>query len=144
DPRQLPARQARESRPGGYVEATPGDARLPLHVSAPSPESVADGRDHRLAVAGGGARRPAYRADGGELPSEGRRGRAAASEPQADPGSSRPTLRRDEPERTLGKSPGSSCAREVPQRGDEGHRRAELLRSAVPVSRHPRQAAPAL
>ena len=56
-------------------------------------EHVADGRDHRLAVAGGGAGGPAHRADGGGLPPEGRRGGAAASEPQADPRSSRPALR---------------------------------------------------
>ena len=32
DPRQLPARQARESRARGFVEATPRDARPALHV----------------------------------------------------------------------------------------------------------------
>ena len=57
---------------------------------AAAAEQVADGRHRRLAVAGGGAGRPADRADGGELPAEGRRGRPAASEPQADPRSPRP------------------------------------------------------
>ena len=39
---------------------------------------------------------------------------------------------------------GGARAREISQRRDEGDRRAELLRSALPVSRHPRQPAPAL
>ena len=141
DPRQLPARQAREPRAGRHVEAAPGDARLPLHLHRAGAEQVADGRHRRLAVAGGGARRPADRDDGGELPAEGRRGRPAASEPQADPRSPRSPDGGREPERAVGESAGGARAREISQRRDEGDRRAELLRSALPVSRHPRQPA---
>src|SRR5499425_301125 len=51
---------------------------------------------------------------------------------------------RHEPERAVVESAGRARAREVSQRRDEGDRRAELLRSALPVSRHPRQPAPPL
>src|SRR6266436_6520719 len=44
----------------------------------------------------------------------------------------------------LGESSAGAVAREVSQRRHEGHRRAELLRSAVPVPRYPRQPASAL
>src|SRR5439155_16052442 len=44
----------------------------------------------------------------------------------------------------MGESGGRARAREISQRRDEGDRRAELLRSALPVSRHPRQYAPPL
>ena len=66
-----------------------------------------------------------------ELPSEGRRGRPAASEPQADPRSPRSAVgRHGESAGAVGESPGGARAREISQRRDEGHRRAELLRSA--------------
>src|SRR5262249_61191181 len=58
--------QARESRAGGHVEAASGDGRPALRVSPAGAEPVADGRDHRLAVAGGGACGPADRADRSE------------------------------------------------------------------------------
>ena len=108
----------------------PGMLGLRFTFPPAAAEQVADRRDHRLAVAGGGARRPAHRADGGELPPEGRRGRSAASEPQADPRSSRPPSGVTSPSRAVGESPGGAGAREVSQRRHEGHRRAELLRSS--------------
>ena len=74
----------------------PGMLGLRFTFNQPAAD-VADGRDRRLAVAGGGARGPAHRTDGRELPSEGRRGGAAASEPQADPRSSRPAERAHAP-----------------------------------------------
>src|SRR5262245_49233051 len=43
---------------------------------------------------------------------------------------------RHEPERAVGKAGGCARARDISQRGDEGDRRAELFRSALPVSRH--------
>src|SRR6202008_2519333 len=88
--------------------------------------------------------RPADRDDGGELSAEGRRDRPAAPEPQAHPRSPRTPAGGHEPERAVDESGGGARAGEISQRRDEGDRRAELLRSALPVSRHPRQSAPAL
>jgi hypothetical protein len=132
------------ARAGRHVEAAPGDARMPLHLHRAGAEQVADGRDARLAVAGGRARGPAHRDDGSGLSPEDRRGRPAAPEPQADPRSPRSPEGGHEPGRAVGESGGRARAREISQRRDEGDRRAELLRSALPVSRHPRQPAPAL
>src|SRR5213083_437385 len=44
----------------------------------------------------------------------------------------------------MGESGGRAHAREISQHRDEGDRPAELFRSALPVSRHPRQSAPPL
>src|SRR5215471_19334463 len=44
----------------------------------------------------------------------------------------------------MGEFAGRARAREISERRDEGDGRAELLRSAIPVSRHSRQPAPAL
>src|SRR3989449_5687434 len=44
----------------------------------------------------------------------------------------------------MGESGGRARTRELSERRDEGDGRAELLRSALPVSRHPRQSAPPL
>src|SRR4030095_10348640 len=84
------------------------------------------------------------RDDGGGLSAEGRRGRPTAPEPQADPRSPRSPEGGRETEGAVGESGRRARPRKISQLRDEGDRRAELLRSALPVSRHPRQPAPAL
>ena len=88
DPRQLPPRQAEsralvdtwKQRPGMPDAASPSSGRTRAHGRRTAP-STGCGRSR--------AGRPADRDDGGELSAEGRRGRPAAPEPQADPRSPR-------------------------------------------------------
>jgi len=69
----------------------------------------------------------------------------AASELEADPRPPRSAVgRHGESAGPMDEYPRGGRARAIPQRRDEGHRGAELLRARLPVRGHPRQSAPAL
>jgi len=133
DPRQLPARQARESCPGGYVEQRPG--MLGCRFTFPPPHQSkwpTDGTIDWLWPAAERAGLP-IALMAAKLPSEGRRGPRSGIRPQADPRSSRPTLRVTSPNERWANLQEVLAAREVPQRRDEGH----WARRATPTRPYP-------
>ena len=133
DPRQLPARQAREPRADRRLEEAARDARAALRRSCSRTEELADRRHDRLAVAGGRARRAADRA-----------ARPATSCPsvgqvaEQHPGLKLiidhlgAALAAPRTTRRWANLPAMLALAKLPERGDQGHRRAELL-AARPI-----------